>query len=151
MAPDPSGLVVWEEVTPAKLTSLGKEDRKNRKCAPKQPALKIKPPGDVWESCPWPDGAATGDIRWALLISQHWTCPCQPRVSVPPRSPGPTPSPRTLQHLPARVSCSSHREDSAATPCTVVMQSLVVRHGRAPAAPCRCREGRAFNLNYRRN
>lgn len=30
MAPDPSGLVVWEEVTPAKLTSLGKEDRKNR-------------------------------------------------------------------------------------------------------------------------
>lgn len=63
MAPDPSGLVVWEEVTPAKLTSLGKEDRKNRKCAPKQPALKIKPPGDVWESCPWPDGAGTGDIR----------------------------------------------------------------------------------------
>lgn len=91
------------------------------------------------------NGAGTGDSRGALLISQHWTCPCQPRVSVPRKCPQPHPNP------PEPFSTSQHVRAAAATTMLVVIQSLVFRHRQAPTARCQCREGRALKLNYRCN
>lgn len=51
MAPDPSRLV-WEEVTPAKRTEVWVEKIEQKAC-PKKARFKNKPPGDVWEPCPW--------------------------------------------------------------------------------------------------
>lgn len=77
-------------------------------------------------------------IRWALFISHHQTSPCQPRVWMAPKCPQPQCIP---EHPPARVSCSSPALAGAA----LLMQSLLLPHGWAPAAPCCCREGRALN------
>lgn len=138
-----AGGLVWEELAPAKVAGLGKEDRKNQKSAPKKPALKIKILGYVRETCPSPSGAGAVDIKWASLGSCHQAHAHHPGVSMSLKCCQPQNSSlpfgtRKLQQLPPRCLAGLCHSACLALPAlcpnTLVMQSPVLHHSQSPTA-----------------